>query len=163
MSSATRRPPGRRDAQHLLERARQVDQIAQHEGARDGVEAGVGERQLQAVGADPAGRLVAELLARAEQHLPGEVGADDSGGARALELVGEVARTRAEIEHIAPARRGRVDGKPPPATVETGGHDSIHAVVLGHEPAEHRLDRARALVVRRHQACVRSLRNRLVS
>ena len=139
-------PAGAQHAQHLLEAGGQVDQIAQHEGAGDDIEGGVGEGQAQRVGLEPVGRVRAELGAGALKHLGGEVGSDDGGRAAGAELLREIAGARAQIEHLRALRLRGLHRLPPPAAVETGRHHPIHAVVLRRQAAEHRLDGSGALL-----------------
>ena len=104
-SQTTSRPPGRVTRRISRSPAERVDDVAQPEGDRDGVEGVVGERQLGAV----AGRerqvrpgLLADL-----EHAEGEV-ARHHGRAAVGERLARRAGAGREVED--PLPRPRVDG-----------------------------------------------------
>ena len=141
-------PPARtQHPQHLLEPARQIDQIAQHERAGNHIERTVPERQPQTVRLQPVRRFRAVLPPRPAQHRRREIHARHRGRARRPKLAREIARARPQVQHIRPARLRRTHRQTPPAPVQPRRHHPIHAVVLRRQPPEHRLNRARPLRV----------------
>ncbi len=89
---------GAEDAGHFVERDRPGGHVAEAEGDGEGVERGVVEGEVHAVGGDEGEEVAALSLAH---HGDGEIGTDDGGfGAVRLDGLHEVATAGGEVEEV---------------------------------------------------------------
>jgi hypothetical protein len=131
----TRRPPGRstRNISRLA-----VDEIAQAEADRDGIDAGVGLAEMRDVA---QAKLDMRLAPASElEHRGRKVDPDYPAGRSHVrqELVGELSGAGAQVErHLARVERRAASGLAPPGAVAVRAEQAVASVVSGGHLVEH--------------------------